>query len=353
MKNNKKIIALVDYKNKFGSKHFDEPYRSGMDKSLLTSLLKEQDYDIEYEYFHKVDLKNKERYRDTYILYTSSEDIGYHYKSYIEDVVFGLEQIGAKLIPDYKHLRANNNKVFMEFLRTSALGDYSFYSKHYGSLKDVLLDIDSLIFPLVFKTAEGASGTGVHLVKTKDQLIKMVKKSNFHNYIKEDLKDFIRFYLHKGYQRESRYRNKFIVQPFIPNLKNDWKVYVFGGKIYVFNRPIQKGRGIKASGGGYDNYFYGKDANIPDGFLDFALNTFDKLKVPHASLDIAYDGQFFYLIEFQTLYFGTAGIPYSRGNYKKQNNKWLFQEENKTIEEVFVESYIWFLKNYCENPIHS
>ncbi|HCA43481.1 MAG TPA: hypothetical protein DEP28_09550 [Bacteroidetes bacterium] len=349
--NNIRIIALVDYKNKFGSKHFDNPYRSGMDKDLLSKLFEEHGYNIEFEYFHKVDLRNVENYRGVYIIYTSSEDIGYHYKSYIEDIVFGLEQIGAILIPEYKHLRANNNKVFMEFLRTSLLQESDFYSKHFGSLKDLLLDIKNITYPVVLKTAEGASGTGVFLVKDENQLIKFIKKIKDYNYLKEDIKDFFRPYLHKGYQRESRYRNKFIIQPFIPNLKNDWKVYVFGEKVYVFNRPIQKGRGIKASGGGYDNYFYGKEANIPDGLIDFAQHIFDKLQVPHASLDIAYNGHSFYLIEFQTLYFGTAGIPYSNGHYKKQNNKWIFQEEKRNIEEVFVESYTWFLNDYYENPI--
>lgn len=347
---NKQIIALTDYKNKFGSKHFDNPYRSGMDKDLLSNLFEKNGYHIEFEYFHKVDLRNVEKYKGTYIIYTSSEDIGYHYKSYIEDVVFGLEQIGAILVPEYKHLRANNNKVFMEFLRTSILGEHNFYSKHYGSLKDVLLDVDTLIFPLVFKTAEGASGTGVHLIKNKNELIKTVKRIKDYLYLKEDLKDFIRSYLHKGYKRESIYRSKFILQPFIPNLKNDWKVYIFGEKLYVFKRPIQKGRGIKASGGGYDNYFYGADANIPEGFLDFVQNIFDKLKVPHASLDIAHDGQYYYLIEFQTIYFGTAGIPYSNGYYKRQDNKWFFKEEKLNIEQVFSKSIVNFIKN--EDTFH-
>ena len=51
------------------------------------------------------------------MLYTSSEDPDYFYKSYIEDIVYGLKNIGAKLIPPYKYLRTNNNKVLMEILR--------------------------------------------------------------------------------------------------------------------------------------------------------------------------------------------------------------------------------------------
>lgn len=341
---NKKIIALVDYKKKFGSKHFDKPYRSGMDKELLTRLFQEHGYQIEFEYFHKVDLRNVERYKRTIIIYTSSEDIGYHYKSYVEDVIFGLEQIGAVLIPGYKYLRANNNKVFMEFLRSTLLKDNEFYSKHFGSLSDVKLELDNIQYPVVLKKAEGASGSDVFLVRNKSDLFKSIKKIKNYNYLLEDIKDYLRSKYHKGYQKESIYRNKFIIQPFIPKLENDWKVYIFGDKIYVFNRPIQPGRGIKASGGGYDNYFYGRNANIPDGFLDYCLSVFEKLNVPHASIDIAYDGEKFYLIEFQELYFGTAGIIYSKGYFKYIKNNWAFIDEDTSIESVYVNSIVDFLK---------
>jgi glutathione synthase/RimK-type ligase-like ATP-grasp enzyme len=342
---NKKILALVDYKNKFGSKHFDNPYRSGMDKVLMKDLFNAKGFDIEFEKFSQVDLRNTAKYKNAIIIYTSSEDIGYHYKSYIEDVVFGLSEIGAQVVPTSKFMRANNNKVFMEFLRTTILKDDNFYSHHFGSLKDILPVIDELQFPLVFKTAEGASGTGVELVKNKKELITVIRKNKTYNYLKEDIKDYLRSYRHKGYKRESIYRNKFILQPFIPNLQNDWKVYVFGDRLYVFKRPIQPGRGIKASGGGYDNYLFGEEAQFPESMLNYAFDIFKKLDVPHVSLDIAYDGKNFYLIEFQALYFGTAGIPYSNGFFKIENEKWSFVQQKLEIEEVFVDSIILFSEN--------
>ena len=40
-KHMKEIIALMDYKSKFGSKHFDTPYRSGMDKKKLAAYFRE------------------------------------------------------------------------------------------------------------------------------------------------------------------------------------------------------------------------------------------------------------------------------------------------------------------------
>ena len=341
---NKEIIGLVDYKQVFGSKHFDIPYRSGFDKKLLAELFERKGHLLNFKYFHEIEFADKAQYSGKNIIYTSSEDIGYHYKSYIEDIVLSLQEVGARVVPRYSILRANNNKVFMEAMRNILLNENDFNSKHFGSLKDLLLVIDTLNFPSVFKRAEGSSGKGVYLVKSKQDLIKKAKSIKNYSYIKQDIKDFIRSFKHEGYKKESIYRNKFILQQFIPNLKNDWKVYVFGKKIYVFNRPIFKNRGFRASGGGYDNYLYGLDAKIPDGLCEFAFDIFEKLDIPHASLDVAFDGNKFYLFEFQGLYFGTAGIPYSKGYYAKQNNIWSFVEKKLSIEEVYSDSIVEYLE---------
>jgi len=339
----KKIIALTDYKNKFGSKHFDQPYRSGMDKEKLKSYFRALEYELEFIRLNEIN-DDFDAYKNQYILYTSSEDIGYHYKSYIEDIIYSLELIGANVIPTYKHLRANNNKVFMELLRKDIDQENNLKALVFGSLNDIITHSKGIKYPCVFKTAEGASGTGVFLANNKDELINIVKKNSSAGTFKENIKDFLRAYRHKGYIREDVFRKKFIIQDLIPSLKNDWKLYIFGEKIYIFKRPIQKGRGIKASGGGYDNYFYGIEANAPNGIFNFAFSFFKKLNIPHVSLDIAFDGLKFYIIEFQAIYFGTAGIPYSKGYFTKKNEEWIFIEKMLEIEDVYAQSIVWFLK---------
>ena len=340
---NKKIFALVDYKQKFGSKHFDTPYRSGMDKMLLSKYFLQNGFEIEYVPFRDVNLRDSKWVGST-VIYTSSEDIGYHYKSYIEDVVFGLEEKGAIILPGYKFMRANNNKSFMESLTDIYLGDSFLKTMSFGSLKDLLLKMDEIKFPVVLKPSEGASGTGVSLVSNERELIRKVKKFKDYASLKEDTKDYLRGIKHKGYQKESIYRNKFIVQELVPNLENDWKIYVFGDKFYIIKRPIFKGRGIAASGGGYDNYFYGEEAEVPEGIFDYCETIFNKLNVPHLSVDIAYANGNFYLIEFQALYFGTAGIPYSKGFFIKEKLDWTFVSENYDVEKVYADSIKWFIK---------
>lgn len=341
----RKIILLVDYKDRFGLKHFDIPYRSGMNKQILKQYFQDNDYDVSFLKFNEIDFSSD--YKDQLVLYTSSEDIGYHYKNYIEDIVYGLELAGAIVIPGYKYLHANNNKVFMEILRNqSSLNEIkNIASYHFGSLVEIKTKLDTLKYPLVFKLAEGASGSNVKLVKSKKDLIKTVKKYCRTRYLQEDLWDLGRSGKHKGYIKESLYRQKFILQEFIPNLVNDWKIYVFYDKYYIFYRPVFEHREFKASGGGYDNYFYGINAQAPEGIFDYAELIYNKLGVPNVSLDIAFDGKFFYLIEFQSVYFGTAGILYSNEYFIKNKGEWIYEQNEKDIEKVYVHSITEYVKN--------
>ena len=48
--------------------------------------------------------------------------------------------------------------------------------------------------------------------------------------------------------------------------------------------------------------------DIPDGILDFAKLIFDILNVPNLSIDVAFDGNKFHLLEFQAIYYGITTI---------------------------------------------
>lgn len=342
----KKIIALTDYKNKFGSKHFDSPYRSGMDKNLLKDVFKSEGFELEVKQITEV-LNGKAPDTDAFYIYTSSEDVDYLYKSFIEDAVLFLEEMKCNVIPSYKYMRANNNKVYMELMRcqTNDPDLLSIQSKFFGTKEELLAVIDQIKYPVIIKTAEGASGTGVYKAENKTELVKMAAKVSASKNLIYDTWDYIRALKHKGYIRESEHRKKFIVQNMIPNLKNDWKVYFFQDKIYLFYRPVFKHRDFRASGGGYDNYTYGENAPRPDGLFEYIMKIMQYFPVPHASLDIAWDGNKFHLIEIQFLYFGTAGIPYSSGYFYQQDGAWLYKHHKLTIEEVYAKSITQFINN--------
>jgi len=341
----KKIIALTDYKDRFGSKHFDNPYRSGMDKNLLKKHFNDLGFTVEFIQFTEM-LNNTAIDKEAYYIFTSSEDINYYYKSFIEDVVLFLETQGCKMLPSYKYLRANNNKVFMELLRNATKSEdiLSIRSKVFGTYEEAMHETEKIVFPVVIKTAEGACGKGVFKASTIAEYKKIVKNISATKDIYYDTKDILRKYKHKGYLKESSFRKKFVVQNMITDLKNDWKVYYFFNKFYLFYRPIIANRGFRASGGGYDNYIYAENAPRPEGLLDFVKKVASSFDVPNASIDIAFDGSQFHLIEIQFLYFGTAGIPYSKGYFENKNNKWDFISKEKTIESVYAESIAGYIQ---------
>lgn len=344
---NLKVIALTDYKDRFGSKHFDNPYRSGMDKVVLKEIFAQAGYQLSFYRFEEILIKNI-NVKYIPVIYTSSEDDGYIYKSYIEDIVYNLELQGARVVPAFPYLKANNNKVFMELLRKNCgLDEINTMDTFvFGCLEELKKNIGLIRFPVVVKTAEGASGTGVFKANNEKELISVVKKISRTRNTRYEIHDLLRSYKHKNYIRDSRFRNKFILQQFIPDLVNDWKIYILGNRYYIFYRPVFKHRGFRASGGGYDNYLYDEQAPKAEGLFDFARKVASAFPVPQFSLDIAFDGKQFHLIEFQFLYFGTAGIPYSRGYYTEENGTWNFVEDNSGIEKVYAESIIKFIAKH-------
>ena len=343
-----KIFLLTDYKGRFGSKHDDIPYRSGMDLKLLESAFADAGFVVEFVPFSKVNPAD-ECWKESAVLYTSSEDPGLTYKQYIEDIVLSLSNAGAEVIPRFEFLRANNNKVFMELLRNLLPGNLrgNLSSDHFGTLEELEAKASEIKYPAIIKGYFGAMGRNVFLARDFNELQKIVRRNiSFKSPFRLRIKEYLRQVKHKGYKRDSFYRSRFVVQRFIPGLINDWKVYFFGNKAFVFYRPVFPEREFRASGGGYDNYKYGTDANAPEGLLDFGWQIFRELGVPNVSLDIAWDGHLFYLLEFQCVYFGTAGIlkRYSSVCFLKEGAAWTITDNEGNIEKAYAESIGWFLR---------
>lgn len=190
------IIALCNYKGIFGSKYYAKPYRSGMDKDILAKEFSKYGYKIKYITF--ADINNQEIPEGQNVIYTSSEDPGYKYKEFIEDVVYYLEICGVNIIPSFKYLRANNNKVFMDLLRKIDLSpEYQLDTKVFGCLEEALSE--DLEYPLVIKSSKGACGSGVYLVHNKDELIKYIKIVADTKNLKYDFREVVRVHKNKGY----------------------------------------------------------------------------------------------------------------------------------------------------------
>ena len=110
------IYLLTNHRGAFGNKYKATPYHSGMDKVKLSNCFKEHNYNAVFMSPSELDFRDK-KYKDSIFLYTTTEDNKEYYKLYIEDIVLGLEAIGARVFPNFICLKSHHNKVFMEILR--------------------------------------------------------------------------------------------------------------------------------------------------------------------------------------------------------------------------------------------
>lgn len=335
------IYLLTDPFNRFGSKILTEIHADGMDKSLLVDLFSKAGYNCIFKKYSEIDFKSND-YRNKYFLYTSSEDLGGFYKSYIEDIVYALQMCGAILIPEFKFLKSHHNKVFMEILRD--LSSYeaikNISSKHFGTWEELKNNMPVNESKYVIKSAFGAGSKAVMLAKNNAELIyKSRVISRVKNYVLDDFRDVLRTIKYKTYQKTSTHRNKFIYQNFVNNLTHDWKVLIYYDKYYILKRDNRK-NDFRASGSG--KLMFTKD--FPKEIFDFAQNVFKSLSVPFVSLDIAYDGIEYYLIEFQCISFGTYTLEKSDFYVTYKNNNWEIIDDKSILENEFVNSVTKYIE---------
>jgi glutathione synthase/RimK-type ligase-like ATP-grasp enzyme len=345
MHDNRVLYCIADYKNIFGSKFDAFPYRSGFDKDLLKRLFLKENIELSFIepfdiYFINTDWKNK------FILYTSSEEYKFHYKGFLEDIVLGLSEAGARVIPNYLFLRANNNKVFMEIVNQLKLPSnlHNLPALYFGTLDELKAYINGheVTFPCVLKASAGSKSRGVMLAKNKKDLLEKAKKISSTFKIGVYLKELVRRKIHKGYLIESSFQRKFIIQPYIPALENDWKIIIYGEKYYILKRSVRL-NDFRASGSGR-NYLSGKEAGFPMDMLGYIRQYFLAFDVPNLSIDFGFDGSRGYIFEFQAVHYGTYTQQKSRDYYEYINGEWELKTNDLTAEEVYVYSIVRYMR---------
>ena len=343
------LYLLTDYKNRFGLKWEASPYRSGYDHASLPECFAKHGYSVEYVPLSEV-FSRSNPWKGKLVLYTSCEEIGDNYKSYIEDIVYGLEEAGAHLLPRAAFLRAHNNKTFMETLRGQLLGEEltGLQTRPFGAIEEfeAAIEAGEIAMPCVLKSAAGAMSRGVTLAHTNEEAIKEAKRLSRTPHIRYEIRDYLRSLKIPGYRRESRYQGKFVVQPLIPDLTADWKVLVYGDQYYVLKRHIRPGD-FRASGS-HLNYLPGRRSEIPDIALGLVEKIYNKLNVPHLSVDVAFDGKRPYLFEFQAIHFGTSTQVLCEEYHTRQEDEWVVQQKTFGQEEVFAWSIAHYLSRHPE-----
>lgn len=333
-----KVMLLTDYRN-----HFYESVRArgaSLDIESIKKHFYKNGYDLTVKQFHEVEFRDS-NYKGTVILYQSSEDRGGLYKDYIEDVLLGFMLQGAILIPDFMKFRAHHNKVFMEIFRSISGGQCGkqLYSKGYGTYEDFEREIHKQPEKLVMKPAAGAGSAGVRLMEGHAAQLRYARKLSLSFNPIDFLKILVNSVIKKDYTKKSWHRKKYVVQEFVPDLEEDYKVLVYGEKYYVLNRKTRK-NDFRASGSG--NFTF--PVSPPAGLLDAAAEYFHGFNVPFISMDIAKSGDDYVLIEFQFLNFGNYTIERSSYCYTHSDaNGWEKIEEVPELEREFVASVVRYI----------
>jgi len=349
----KKLIILTDEESEFLVSKADFKNFTSMDVEKIRSCFSAEAFDVIVCKFSDLDLKKS--YSGVYVLYQSSEAPGAFYKRYIEDIIYFLENQGAIVFPKYELLKAHHNKVFMELMRLKftdrALKTLS--SKCYGSWVDARnYDSD---FPVVIKQSSNSGSAGVFLAKNKKEYDKLVRKAG-HVLIASGLGDLIVTwvknigkkiikYFEPAKSKYVRYNtspvsNSIIVQPFVPGLKGDYKVLIFGKKYYCMYRK-NRDNDFRASGSGR---FHEVPEEAHEGLLTFARKLTSEIDFPIFGMDIGYNGKAYYLLEFQMIDLGPSALQRSRFWHEFHDGEWIRLDGKSVLEEEFSRAIIDYIK---------
>lgn len=333
----KKILILVDYNDYFYSSAVRKIFT--MDVEKVKSFLEEDGYTVEVRNFCDINFR-KDDFEGVYVLYTSQEDPDLKYKSFIEDIILGLKEKGAILIPDFKYFRAHHNKVFMEILRDISTEESikNISSQCFGTKEEFDKVKNNISWPKVLKSSEGSTSLGVSLVNEKN-VDQKVKKTAFSFTFLPHIKDFIKKLIKRPRYPLSFYRNKFLVQNYVEGLSGDFKVLIYGDKYYILRRENRE-NDFRASGSGKFSW----PESVSESLLNYAQKIYCSFNVPFISLDIGVKNKEYFLIEFQFVMFGTYTLEASDFFYTKHKDEWKKWNEISDLENVFAYS----LKKHIE-----
>lgn len=331
----KEILIITDYK---GAYRQDISRSQGIELDKMKDVLKKADFIVEEIKYNDLLKRGLKQIKNKIIVYTSSENI--EYKEYIKDIMYELAKENV-LVPRYDLLMCHEDKIYQEILKES-LGIYSLDARIYATLRDIEGDMSKIKFPIVIKKSVGAGSISVYKANNEKELKKKIKKMNrgrdYWEFYAKALYKKVKGNLSPYYFEDEKYFGRYVLQEFVPDLENDWKVLVFGNKYYALKREVRK-KDFRASGSGKFSF------EIPEiEVLDYAKAIYEKMDVPFLSLDLCMDrNKKVYLIEFQGLHFGPYTLIRSP-HYFVEKNGWEKIEKESSLAETYGEAIIEYLK---------
>ncbi len=281
------------------------------------------------------------QWRDRLVVYQSAEDPNLEYRSYVEDVVLGLELLGARVIPGFRFLRAHHNKVFGEILVRVHGGSLAVRprTRCFGCFEE--FEATAMPPPVVVKRSDGAGSSGISLATTPRRAEIVARRISRSPGWLDMMKEHAKRRLRRGYVPFSLHRRKFLVQEFLPGMTHDFKVLCYGRRLFVLRRDVRP-RDFRASGSGRFSW-----PEAPDtGLLNFAFALHDRFGAPCCSLDIASTGSGLRLLEAQFVVFGPLTAEASRWHFQRSEEGWRKVDGPVVLEDVFADCVVEHAKRH-------
>lgn len=285
-----------------------------------------------------------------------------HYKVMYDEKIYWIENVlRKKVYPSFNEIYVYENKRnFSYFAQVSGLPipeTHVFYSR-----KEANEFINTTQYPVVVKTNIGAAGTGVEILKTRNNAEKYIKRA-FTGGIKRksgpnlqittkrsllrrsinDPKYFIERLKFYRKIRGERQTNFVIFQEYISH-DFEWRIVKVGDS-YFGHKKLKIGE--KASGTKEKKYDV-----PPGGLLDFVDSICEKCKFNMIAVDIfeTPDGNY-YINEMQTQwgqkYDYLMLVDGKTGRFVKQKDgSWLFEEGDFNQNKSFNLRLEWILQQY-------
>ena len=274
-----------------------------------------------------------------------------HYKTLYDERVYILAKVlKLNVFPSYEECYIYENKRLLSYYLKARKIPHPktdiFYNK-----QEALDFVNKSVFPLVGKTAIGASGSGVKIIKSKEDAFSYIKKAFSSKGIKrrfgpnrvtgspakwttKAIKDPLYFWRKiKSYMYAHKYgqRDFVLFQEYIPH-DFEWRAVKIGDS-YFAHKKIKTGE--MASGSKGIEY-----VNPPVSILNFTKELCEPNNFNCMAIDLFEDKKEGYLVnELQTIFghvqdhiLEVDGKP---GRYIYKNNQWLFEEGDFNTNESY------------------
>ncbi|MHB8111273.1 MAG: ATP-grasp domain-containing protein [Syntrophorhabdaceae bacterium] len=319
------VLLITDFRGLIPQRimHWD-----GYDLDILKKTLEQGGVEAKILGAHAVSFRENPTENRAAAIYASSQMP--IYKQYLQDIIANLHFSGVRLYPGFDHMLAHEDKAFQAF-RLQRTDIAAPRSSVFGDKMHAYEFLTKASYPLVGKTASGYASRGVQLIRDEAEGKAFVNRNMKHRVLQKG-----RNKLTRVWQRvfpPHPVLGLVIFQEYVPNLKGDWKVLIWGDNacgLHRENRPHD----FRASGSGRITF-----VDVPTDVLDFAYRALEKLELPWGSFDIAYtDGQCL-LLEYQAIHFGLTtaerGVHYyvrnAPGQWQKHIGKIQVETEMANI----------------------